>query len=221
MAQKFSDHIRLCKIHQVEKQRENNSYKFVCKICAQERTRQWREKNKERYQTGNKEQYLKRKALMEEARLQGKELFIEKESDIECHIHNIKKIYAADNGLICRECKKEYAKRYRQKNPGKRYGLTFDQFMSLYENADNKCEICRKPESRMINEKVVRLCVDHKHDESEKVRGILCVKCNALLGHANESIETLQKAIEYLKRHEHRASNENEKDASSKEACTT
>ena len=40
--------------------------------------------------------------------------------------------------------------------------------------------------------------VDHSHITNE-VRGLLCSKCNSLLGMANDDIEILKKAIEYLK----------------------
>jgi hypothetical protein len=39
--------------------------------------------------------------------------------------------------------------------------------------------------------------IDHNH-ETGAFRGILCLKCNSLLGMASESTEVLSAAIEYL-----------------------
>ena len=56
-----------------------------------------------------------------------------------------------------------------------------------------KCAIC----GTEFNEKNKGF-VDHSHITNE-VRGLLCSKCNSLLGMANDDIEILKKAIEYLK----------------------
>ena len=56
------------------------------------------------------------------------------------------------------------------------------------------CAICRKPLTYK------ETCVDHDHQTGE-LRDILCRHCNWLLGHARESIETLQSAIRYLEKH--------------------
>jgi hypothetical protein len=41
-------------------------------------------------------------------------------------------------------------------------------------------------------------CIDHDH-KSGKIRGILCDKCNRMLGFANDSYNILIQAAEYLK----------------------
>ena len=42
-----------------------------------------------------------------------------------------------------------------------------------------------------------RLSIDHCH-ASEKVRGLLCGRCNSALGFFKDDVENLKKAIEYL-----------------------
>jgi hypothetical protein len=42
-----------------------------------------------------------------------------------------------------------------------------------------------------------KLAFDHNHETGE-FRGWLCMSCNVLLGHANDDIELLNKAIQYL-----------------------
>jgi hypothetical protein len=43
-----------------------------------------------------------------------------------------------------------------------------------------------------------RLGIDHDHTTGQ-VRGLLCDNCNPALGSFKDNIETLQKAIDYLK----------------------
>lgn len=50
-------------------------------------------------------------------------------------------------------------------------------------------------ESHIVNVKNV----DHCH-ETNKIRGLLCGKCNTLLGNAADSIEILEASIEYLQK---------------------
>jgi len=64
-----------------------------------------------------------------------------------------------------------------------RYGISEDYYNILYKNQDGKCLICK--------EKRNKLCIDHDHITGE-VRGLLCIKCNAMLGH----IETRNIRIE-------------------------
>lgn len=72
-----------------------------------------------------------------------------------------------------------------------RYGLSLDEYISMFAAQNNQCAICKQE---------VRLCVDHDH-ETDKVRGLLCFKCNAALGLFNDSVDVLSRASDYLKAH--------------------
>lgn len=70
-----------------------------------------------------------------------------------------------------------------------RYGLTEDELTAMWDAQDYRCAICRKM-TRTPS-------VDHCH-ETGQVRGLLCQKCNIMLGQANDSAQRLQAAIDYL-----------------------
>lgn len=81
----------------------------------------------------------------------------------------------------------------------KRYGLSLDDYVTMLKTQDNKCAICYKEEtaiSRFGTPK--RMAVDHCHTEN-KVRGLLCEKCNRGLGYFCDNSEYLLRAAEYLK----------------------
>lgn len=71
----------------------------------------------------------------------------------------------------------------------RRYGLSEEDYKSLSDSQENKCALCQQ--------KVDILYVDHCH-ETLRVRGLLCMKCNCLLGLAKDNKETLERAIKYL-----------------------
>lgn len=83
------------------------------------------------------------------------------------------------------------AKRRRQ-----RYGLLQFEFDLMMKNQGNKCALCYEEFGLIYSQ---RPTVDHDH-KTNKVRGILCDRCNRLLGGVNDDIKLLELAIEYLKR---------------------
>lgn len=79
-----------------------------------------------------------------------------------------------------------------------RYGLTPDDYQSILANQNFSCAICEVEISAAVEYKAGRLvAIDHNHETGE-VRGILCAKCNLVLGHARESTDILYRAIVYL-----------------------
>lgn len=76
------------------------------------------------------------------------------------------------------------------------YGMTIEQYDKLYADQNGKCAICEKAED---NRKKQRLSVDHDH-KTGQVRGLLCDRHNRALGMLHDSIDTLQRAIDYLKK---------------------
>lgn len=79
------------------------------------------------------------------------------------------------------------------------YNITLTEYNNLLKKQDYTCAICRQVEIRKIDNKLVVLSVDHNH-KTGKIRGLLCSNCNNGLGRFRDNINTLQNAIEYLKR---------------------
>lgn len=77
----------------------------------------------------------------------------------------------------------------------KLYGLTPEQWASMFESQGSCCAICGTNESKRGTK--TSWAVDHCH-RTGAVRGILCHQCNAMLGYARDSRGTLAAAIVYL-----------------------
>lgn len=79
----------------------------------------------------------------------------------------------------------------------RKYGITIEQYEEIYQKQNGVCAICKKDERRLNKTKKTKICVDHCH-RTGKVRGLLCWKCNALLGHADDCIEIIDASKAYL-----------------------
>lgn len=102
---------------------------------------------------------------------------------------------------------KEQQKQYRLNNPEKiknhdlfsSYGITLAEYNSMLESQNNVCAICGNCETEKTDKNKNRnLAVDHNH-KTGKIRGLLCGKCNKMIGLANDNITILQSAINYLR----------------------
>ena len=105
----------------------------------------------------------------------------------------------------CKPCKtknsREYMRMYRDKHPElstknaqrhklKRYNITPEEFTLRVMEQGGVCGICGTVPSALF--------VDHDHTTG-KVRGLLCQKCNSGIGFLGDSLEGLEKAVNYLK----------------------
>lgn len=70
-----------------------------------------------------------------------------------------------------------------------KYGITLEDYEKMVQLQNGKCKLCGKEE---------KLFVDHCHKTS-RVRGLLCNSCNKALGLFYDNIETLERAVIYLK----------------------
>lgn len=78
----------------------------------------------------------------------------------------------------------------------RKYGISVQDYERMYAEQDGRCAICTRPER--IKRK---LAVDHDHI-SGKVRSLLCLRCNLVLGKIKDD-PTIASAIKsYLLHHE-------------------
>lgn len=74
----------------------------------------------------------------------------------------------------------------------KKYGIGLWEIEGRLAENQYRCEIC---EENIFGEE----CVDHNHATGE-VRGLLCGKCNTMLGLGKDSSVIFERAATYLKR---------------------
>ena len=104
----------------------------------------------------------------------------------------------------CRKCQSQVATDWNREHPERfsvkqrrsmlkqRYGLTVEQWNEMFEAQGGGCAICGDaPTGRN------RLAVDHSHATGD-VRGLLCFRCNTLLGKFRDDPSLLRRAIAYL-----------------------
>lgn len=100
----------------------------------------------------------------------------------------------------CKECTNKENKQWAEENQDKRksshynrtYGLSYQEIMDMHRRVNNLCEIC--------SDKKELLHVDHSHS-SGKVRGLLCMRCNLLLGKIEENSNLFPKLFDYLEKY--------------------
>jgi hypothetical protein len=106
---------------------------------------------------------------------------------------------------VCKCCNKAKHAVWRKANKGKdawyafkwrlrtKFKITLENYLEMLKNQGGACAICdRKVDDR-------RMAVDHDH-KTGKIRGLLCIGCNFILGSAKDSVPVLEAAIGYLKR---------------------
>lgn len=81
----------------------------------------------------------------------------------------------------------------RWRNIKHRYGLTKEEYYVLWCKQGKCCAVCKRKTSKKF-----QWCVDHSHDRTKRVRGILCWRCNTILGMSRDNTKILKQAIEYL-----------------------
>lgn len=111
--------------------------------------------------------------------------------------------YELNRDNICDKCKKYYLNKVPYKiNLSKKakpsyynkYNISQEEYNFLFSHQNGKCKICGVHQTDLIK----KLVVDHCH-ETGHVRGLLCNHCNSGLGFFKDRIESLEKAIRYLK----------------------
>jgi len=96
--------------------------------------------------------------------------------------------------------RKVYECNWRWKNSGimiNKQFFTYNDYNQMFIDQEGCCKICGDHQADLSK----ALCVDHCHITNE-ARGLLCNKCNTLLGMSKDNIEILKSAIKYLEKHQ-------------------
>ena len=105
-----------------------------------------------------------------------------------------------------REKHKEAQRKYKSTESGRKalrndhlkrkFGITLIEYDTMLAGQNGTCCICKNkcPTGR-------NLAVDHDHSTG-KIRGLLCLHCNRLLGNAKDSLSTLRSAVVYLEQNQ-------------------
>ena len=104
----------------------------------------------------------------------------------------------------CKVCTRERVTKNYSKDPNRHrnthllrsYGITNEDYDKLLTEQNNCCAICGTDKPGGKHD---RFQVDHCHTTG-KVRGLLCKSCNIALGEFKDDIDTLYKAMVYLKK---------------------
>jgi len=112
-----------------------------------------------------------------------------RQKEVKARTSAYNKKYAADNP--------ELMKQKDRKNMLKRFwNMTSEQYNEMLKAQNGTCALCDRTESSPNKS----LCIDHDHITG-KIRGLLCDNHNRAMGLFKDSIEDLEKAVEYLKKH--------------------
>jgi hypothetical protein len=101
----------------------------------------------------------------------------------------------------CKQCLSAYQKSWYQEKGGmyhrvSRYGITPDEYHEMLEEQLSCCGCCGSPDPR----RKAGFVIDHDHNTG-KIRGLLCHNCNIGIGQLGDSLDGLNKAVAYLRRH--------------------
>ena len=120
-------------------------------------------------------------------------------------------------GTLCKPCKRVKSAAWRSENPDhnqewraqnklsrqeyerertlrRHYNMSLNDYSDMLTSQGGVCAICGLPPT---NGQGKILHVDHDH-ATGKIRGLLCHGCNTSLGHFQDNVAFLQKAITYL-----------------------
>ena len=117
-------------------------------------------------------------------------MYHRKEQMAKYYLENKQRISERNSAWLKTESGKESN---RKKKLSKKYNMTVEKYDSMLKEQNNCCKICSTHESEFNK----RLAVDHCHTTG-KIRGLLCMACNILLGKAKDNINILNNAIDYL-----------------------
>lgn len=114
-------------------------------------------------------------------------------------------------GKYCKKCWTNKSVKWRQENSEKwnkkrystalekKFGINLDEYDKLFP--EKICSGCNTTTNKSPRTgKDSRLALDHDH-KTGKLRGLLCNKCNLILGYCNDNSKILKNLIKYLNKY--------------------
>lgn len=107
-------------------------------------------------------------------------------------------------GSHCKQCGAKRVSVWRKNNPEKFkavqrrnnlkrcYGITQNEYEKLFKQQNGVCKVCGQKEALRQS-----LSIDHNH-KTNKVRGLLCHKCNRAIGLLQDDITIVNNLLVYL-----------------------
>lgn len=124
-------------------------------------------------------------------------------------VRKYRKRWLRKNLAVRRAYHREWRRRWRKKHPERaysahrcvllrlNYGMNLESYLKLLEAQGKVCAICGAAHEEKPRK---RLCVDHDH-KTGKIRELLYIRCNTILGRVGDDPFLLRKAAEYVERH--------------------
>lgn len=109
-----------------------------------------------------------------------------------------KTLLKGSHRVYCSRTCKSRAYNNRDRYLKTRFGITVEDYESILLKQDGKCAICRRPPNEGRRNSFV-LCVDHCH-HSNRIRGLLCFRCNVAIGLLSDDPEMLKRTMAYLQK---------------------
>jgi integrase len=175
-----------------KKQDRRRAYYEANKELCLARSKAYYEANKDKQKEYAKQYYLANKAKM-------RDRYVANKDEINAH----RKTY--------REANQDRIKAYRDNNREKlnakertryrrQYDLTDAEYSKMIAACKGRCPCCKSPFTTMFGT-CATPCIDHWHEigkTKKGIRGIICNRCNLLLGYAHDSVKILRACANYL-----------------------
>lgn len=95
-----------------------------------------------------------------------------------------------------REWRKKYPERVKEYGIKYRHGISLKDYKNMLKQQNGKCAICGKLQSDFKQ----KFIVDHCH-KTNKIRGLLCCRCNTLLGRIENIPDNFKRLLEYMEKY--------------------
>jgi len=179
--------------HRDEIREKNRLWRINHIESARESCRVYRQKNLEREKARAIEYRLKHR---EERLAYAKQYRLTHKEQIYSYNKEYRKTYSDTKKEKIRQQIKAYnrANSERQKSLklSKMYGITIDDYLRILAKQNGVCAVCGKTGGQKC------LSVDHNHNTG-KVRGLLCQRCNLVLGRMEDNPALIVKLAKYVK----------------------